>query len=428
MRILLVNTRHYPGGGDSNYTLNLADLLRSQGHLVFFFAMHTAGNLPDPNADLFVSEIDYRELNRQKSPATALKVLARSIYSREARQKFAQLLDRVQPDLIHLQNLHAHLTPSIIFEAKQRGLPVVWTLHDYKLICPNSHFRLDQTGEICEACRGGRFYQALLKGCKKGSRLASGMASLEAYVHTWLRVREQVDSYLCPSAFLRGKLLENGFPADQTLHLPLFLPEPAFACQTEADGYLLFLGKLEALKGLETLLAAARLAPGVKLILAGRAEAAVARQLAGGLPPNVEYVGFQTGQALEILRRRACALVLPSHWYENQPLSLLEAFALGKPVIATNLGGMRELVGENERGWLVPPGDAQALAEAMQWMASHPCEAGELGRQAFDYARQFHSAQSHLVGLGQIYEQAISASSKRAGSSLKVEKGDSRWI
>jgi glycosyltransferase involved in cell wall biosynthesis len=404
MRVLIVNTRHYRGGGDSNYALDLADLLKKRGHGVSFFAMQGERNQPDPNADLFVSHIDYRALNQHKNPLAALQVLTRSIYSTEARRKFSTLLERVKPDIVHLQNIHAHITPSVIFEARRRELPVVWTLHDYKLVCPNSHFLIDQTDEICEACRGGVFWNAAKKRCKKGSLSASGMAVLDAYAHRWMRVRESVDAFLAPSIFLKSKLLENGFDPHQVVHLPLFLPEEAFAKQTEDDeGYILFLGKLEALKGIRILFEAARRAPQVRVIVAGGADESMLRQLPDLLPPNVTYVGFQSGQELMNLKRKARAIALPSIWYENQPLSILEAFALGKPVIASNLGGMRELVGENERGLLTPMGDSEALAKALSWMSEHPAKATSLGKIALEYAYENHSAEKHYERLHEIY-------------------------
>ena len=167
--ILLVNTRHRPGGGDSTYTFNLADLLRAQGHKVHHFAMKDRSNLPDANSDLFVSHIDFRDLNRNKNLANGLKVIFRSIYSLEAHRNFSELIDRVKPDIVHVQSLHGHITPSILPVAKKRNIPVLWTLHDFKLICPNTSFRIDKTAEHCEACKGGAFYQATHKRCKKSS-------------------------------------------------------------------------------------------------------------------------------------------------------------------------------------------------------------------------------------------------------------------
>lgn len=423
MHILLVNTRHYFGGGDSTYTFHLADLLRSHGHAVSFFAMQGPDNLPDANADLFVSHIDYRALNRRKSALSALKVLVRSVYSTEARARFSRLLDRVKPDLVHLQNIHAHITPSVIFEARRQGIPVVWTLHDYKLICPNSHFLVDQSNTICEACRGGRFWQAARQRCKKGSFLASSMASLEAYAHRAMHIGDHVDAFLCPSTFLRIKLHENGFQPLKTHHVPLFLPQDNFRQSPEDDGYLLFLGKLEPLKGIYPLIEAARLAPQVRVVLAGRAEEPLASHLAGMLPANVTYAGFQSGEALNQLKRRARAVVLPSLWYENQPFGILEAFAIGKPVIASDLGGMRELVGDNQRGLLVAMGDVGELVSAMTSLHGNPGRSRALGQSAFQYALETHSPAAHYGRLMDIYRDVLPWTSISAGQEFPILSG-----
>jgi glycosyltransferase involved in cell wall biosynthesis len=333
--------------------------------------------------------------------------LGRVIYSGEARRKFGRLLDRFQPDIVHLQNIHAHITPSIIFEADQRRIPIVWTIHDYKLVCPNSHFLIDQTGEICEACRGGRFWRAAQKRCKKNSLLASAMASMEAYAHQWIGIREKVNLFFSPSAFLRTKLLECGFDACKVIHLPLFLPEDAFSRSKEDNGYILFIGKLEPLKGIHMLIAAARMAPEVQVVLAGRAEEPLLSQLPSLLPPNAKYVGFMAGQELSSLKHHARAVIVPSLWYENQPFSILEAFAFGKPVITTNLGGMRELIGENERGRLIPLGNPESLALTMNWMVKHPLDARQLGEAAFQYAKEQHYSQGHYQRLQAIYQDTL---------------------
>ncbi len=407
MNILIVNTRHYNYGGDSVYAFNLAELLRERGHQVSFFAMQGDANLPDPNTDLFVSHIDYRALNQRKNPITALKVVTRSIYSTEARHKFAQILDRTSPDIIHLQSIHAHITPSVIYEARQRRIPVVWTLHDYKTICPNSACLIDKTGDICEACQGGKFWQALVKRCKKDSVLASGMASLEAYAHDLMNVRTAVDAFIAPSRFLRERLLLNGFSQKTVHHLPSFLPSHLFHQAGQDQGYLLFKGRLEGLKGLFVLADAARLAPDVPIIVVGSAAPNILDQLPGLLPPNVQYLGFKTGQELFDITYHARALLFPSQCYENQPLSILEAFACGKPAIATNIGGMPELIGA-DRGLLVPFGDPRALADAMQKITSDPVQARQLGANAFEYARSNHSPDSHYLQLSQLYDGLLS--------------------
>jgi glycosyltransferase involved in cell wall biosynthesis len=408
MNILIVNTRHYYGGGDSTYTFNLADLLRSHGHDVAFFGMQDDRNLPDPNSDLFVSHIDFRDLNQRKNPITGFKVMARSIYSTEARRRFACLLDRFQPDIVHLQNIHAHISPSVIIEARKRGIPVVWTLHDYKQVCPNSTFMIDRTHEICEACRGGRFYQPMIKRCKKNSLLACTMVVIEAYSHQLMRVRQRVNAYLAPSAFMFNKLLENGFDPQKTHHLPLFVPQSLLGepdLNQPMGVYFLFLGRLDIDKGIYPLIEACRLVPRAKVVLAGRVEEPIKSDLIDHLPENVRYVGMKTGVELDELRRNSLAFVLPSLWYENQPFSVLEAFAYGKPVIASRLGGISELVGDDERGILVPPANPGLLAAAMEQAVQNPDMLMEKGHKARKYVIANHSPETHYAHLFDIYQK-----------------------
>jgi glycosyltransferase involved in cell wall biosynthesis len=407
MRILLANSFHFYGGGDSTYTFNLANLLRSKGHRVAFFAMQDERNISDSNSDLFVSHIDFKELDRNKNLLAGLRVMRRVIYSTEARKKFSQMLERLHPDIIHLQNIHAHITPSVIFEAKKRGLPVVWTLHDYKLICPNTHFLIDKKGEICEACSRNHYYQAVLKRCKKDSLLASAMASVEAYAHRIMGLRNIIDFFITPSAFLRSKLIDRGFPPEKVKHLPLFLTEDVFHDVNEDKGYLLFFGKLDPIKGIYPLLEACQKAKKIHLSLAGRAEEPLTSRLQEILLPNTKYVGMKYGDELRNLILGARAVILPSLWYENQTFSIIEAFAAGKPVIASDLGGMTELVKNSKGGLLVPPGDVEALAEAMEWIATHAKQANQMGQAAREYAMREHSSQKHYERLMHIYERVL---------------------
>ncbi len=404
MRIVLANTRHFLGGGDSTYTFHLRDLLISRGHRVAGFAMQDRRNIPDPDADLFVSPIDFRALNRSKSIRSGLRVLDRAVYSREARVKFARLVERVHPDLVHLQNIHGHLTPSIVLEASKRSIPVFWTLHDYRLLCPNSHFLNDRTGRICEACIGRSYYRAVISQCKKGSLLASLMAAMEAYTHQWLGVLGRVDRLIAPSRFLLKKLLDHGISPQRIVHVPHFLPDRYFhmPLPVQDEGYILFLGKMDPIKGVDTLVRACRMNRGVRVMLAGSAPA-THNHLLRTLPPNVRYLGLKEEADVRKLLWGARALVLPSVCYENQPFSILEAFAAGKPVIASGTGGMVELVAHEDRGLVVPSHDAGALSEAMNRMIRFPRDAARMGERGRDYALKEHSARRHYERLQAVY-------------------------
>lgn len=405
MRVLLANTRHFRGGGDSTYVFNLADLLHRAGHDVAFFAMHDARNALDPNSDLFVSNIDFKDMNRNMNILNMLRVVLRVIYSLEAKRKFGRMLQRYKPDFVHLHSIHHHLTPSIIFESREKRIPIVWTLHDYKLICPNSHFMIDTSGEVCEACGRNSYYQAILRRCKKGSLLASTMACIETYVHRIIGVRNYVDMFIAPSSFLRNKLIEKGFPSTKVRHISHFIPDDMFIPSKNRKGnYLLFIGKLEPIKGIYQLLAASGIAREVPVMLAGHAEKSFLSKLGVLGPSSVKYVGVKQNIELRALIAESLGIIVPSLCYENQPFSILEAFACGKPVIASNLGGMAELVKNGERGILVPPGDAEALADAMKWLFNHPGEAVKMGIAAQTYALREHSAAVHYAKLMKVYQ------------------------
>ncbi len=414
MRILIANTYHFPGGGDSTYTFNLAELLRSHGHEVAFFAMQNERNLPDENSDLFVSPIDFRELNQNKSISGGIQVLRRSIYSFEAQEKFSKLLNRFHPDIVHLQNIHAHITPSVIFEAKKHGLPVVWTVHDFKLICPNSHFLIDKNNEICEACAHGSYFHATLKRCKKNSLLASLGITLEAYTHQILQVRKKVDRFLAPSRFLQQKLINAGFDSQKTIYLPLFMKQISTNHSEAAtsERYFLFLGRLEQIKGVFTLIEAAKQIPHIPIKLAGRADESVTKQLIGQMPANVQYVGMKTGAELDELRNNSFAFVIPSIWYENQPFAILEAFAIGKPVIGSKLGGIVELIGNNERGILTAPGNAQELANALKKAWNEPNDVHDKGQEGLKYVISNFSASTHYERIIKIYSDLVPRGNK----------------
>lgn len=409
MRILLVNTRHYFGGGDSTYTFNLAQLLTSRGHKTAFFAMQSDENLPDPNADLFVSFIDFSELNRNKNLITGMKVIWRSIYSVEAKNKFKKLVHRFKPDIIHLQSIHGHITPSIIFEAKKVHIPIVWTLHDYRLLCPNQNMIIDRNNKICKACLERSFYCAVLKRCKKDSLLASIAASLEGYGHRFLRVRELVDFFLSPSRFLKQLLIKQGFRAQKIKHIPNMLFNSNLKRKNVNKRFILYIGMLRSIKGIYQLIKACIMKPHIKVVLAGRAENSIKSELLPFLPENVSYVGMKRGQEFQTLMQNASAIVLPSLCYENQPFSILEAFIHAKPVITSNIGGMAELVTHQERGLLVDPGDVLALASAMEWIEQNPKKAESLGQNALEYVLREHTAEVHYARLMSIYENCLGA-------------------
>ncbi len=407
MRILLCSNFYYRRGGDCTYLLALQKRLEAHGHETAVFSMRHPRNLPCPQEEYFVDQLDYAELNQARNPLNAAKVLTRSIWSRQARRNIARLIADWKPDVAHLQNIHAYLTPSILGPLKAAGIPVVWTLHDFKLLCPDSHFL--SNGRICEECRGGRFWRCAKNRCKKGSRAASLVAALEAYVHRALRVGHSVGRFLAPSEFLRDKFVEFGWPAERFTVLPNFLPEmpPARTSPEEQGAYGLYLGTLLPFKGVGTLLRAlARSAPHPFHVLGDGESRGELERLAGELDlrGRVVFRGFVQGEELEREFAGARYAVVPSECYENLPYAVLELMARGIPVAASNLGGIPELVRDGETGLLFPAGDADALAERIDRLRADPELRCRLGSRAREFVCERADAERHLREMLDLYQ------------------------
>lgn len=381
MRILLCSNFYYRRGGDCTYLFALKELLERHGHEIAVFSMRHPLNLPCPQEEYFVDFLDYAELNKSKNPANAAKVFGRSIWSCQARRNMSRLIANWKPDLAHFQNIHAYLTPSILGPLEAAGVPVVWTLHDYKLICPNDNFF--SNGRICEECKGGGYWHCAKNRCKKGSRAASAVAALEAYVHRFLDLPERVAAFIAPSEFVKRKFVEYGYPPERISALPHFLdgiPAPV----SGAGGYGLYAGTLMPFKGVETLLRALAQAPPhpFHVLGGGAMQGEFERQARDlGLGP-VTFRGFRSGAELEAELAGAAYAVVPSEWWETFSYAAQEPLARGIPAIASDLGALPELVRNGETGLLFPPGDAGALAERIERLWTDPALRARLGAQA----------------------------------------------
>ncbi|MCE5333270.1 MAG: glycosyltransferase [Desulfobacteraceae bacterium] len=413
MRVLLVNTFHYMRGGDSRHVFGLARLLKSSGWSVSHFAMKGGRNVPCESEAHFIDEIDYAQLLGGRRYLGAAKVLWKSIYSSEARAKISRLLDEKKPDIVHIHSIRHHITTSVIFEIAKRTIPIAWTLHDYKEICPNTTFH-DGKG-ICERCRGGNYSQVIVNRCKRGSLAASAATYLETKVNSLLKYDRHIGVYIAPSAFLRKKFIEYGYAQDRVAHLPNFLELGEFTPQYSYGDYILFLGRLETSKGLGTLIRAfTRIGaerPHLRLKIAGTG--GMDRELRSTISTtrlnNVEMLGFVEGEQLLATMRNAMAVVVPSEWYENYPFSVLEAMAFGKPVIASRIGGIPEQVEDGVTGYLVDPASADDLAEKIKLLSSQPEQTLiRMGMAAREKVEKVNSPDTYLENLIKIYKQLLS--------------------
>jgi glycosyltransferase involved in cell wall biosynthesis len=407
MRIIQAHKFYRSFGGVDTCVAATETLLRARGHEVIPFAMSHPDNWPSEHADCFVREVDYGpflELPLWKQLWESGKIL----YSIEARRKFGALCNRVRPDLVHVHNIYHQISPSVLDEARARGIPVVQTLHDYHSLCPQC--LLYAHDGVCEACRGGRYTMAVRKRCIRASLKGSLLHAIEAYLHRWMRIYERaVRLFISPSEFLRSKSIELGMPGDRIVVLPNFLEPQAPARQVGEEPFALYSGRLEREKGVWTLLRAARSIPGFRLKVAGQGREleAIRSELEGEGGDRIELLGFLPPEANQELLRSCLFAIVPSECYENCSMSVLEAFAEGKAVVASRSGGIPEQVEHGGNGLLFEPGDAEGLQSAIRELWAAPERARRLGEAAGEKARNIYSPEYHYRGLMKIYRSAI---------------------
>ncbi len=422
MRILLINTFHYPRGGASIYVLGLADLLRERGHEVFHFAMRHPLSLRCPETEEYwPSYINYPELLEKGVFRNSLKVLKRTLYSSEAKDGLAHLLDELGPvDIAHANNILHYLTPAVFEPLKAQNIPIIWSLHDYSLICPNTNFFDQRSNRLCSKClKGGlRFIHAPIRRCKKSSFGASLVAALESWRHRIKGVPQIPDLYISPSEFLAERFFDAGFNREKFAIVPNFGPVPTeFPPKTRfprgtRDSYVLFAGRLSPEKGVATLVEAWKRVPrNATLRVAGTGPIEDRlRKIASGAG-NIEFLGFLDPADLARIRRNARFLVIPSEWWENAPLTILEAFSDAVPILGSNIGGIPEMVRPGETGELFEPGNVDDLAEKAKYLWDNPDYCVELGRKARRVAANEYSPDAHIGRIEKIYRELISGRS-----------------
>lgn len=361
MKILMVNKFLYPKGGAETYVLNLGKALEARGHRVQYFGLANEKNTVGNEAGAYVTNLDFSTGIRANLTAPL-----RILYSREARRKIRKVLEDFQPDVVHLNNIQFHLTPSVILEVQayktqtQRNVKIIYTAHDYQLICP-SHGLLDSAGQICEKCLGGDYTQCFRTKCLKHSRAKSLLATLDAYLWKRSKAYSYIDAIICCSAFLKSKLDTQERFRQKCVALHNFV-EPAEQQAVQKENYVLEFGHLSKDKGTLTLLEAAQNMPDTRFLFAGFGPAVEEiRKI-----PNGEYLGFLTGEALETRIRKAAVTVCPSLWYENCPFSVIESQICGTPVVGARIGGIPELIEEGQTGELFTPGDARDLERKLR--------------------------------------------------------------
>lgn len=366
--LLSINNYYYRRGGAEAVFFDHNSQFEQLGWQVVPFAMDHPSNASSEWQDYFVKELEY---GRQDGLLTKAIQASKVIYSFEARRNLSRLLDRISPSLAHAHNVYHHLSPSFFSLLKARQVPTVMTVHDLKLACPA--YKMLQDGKVCEQCKGGALHHVVANRCVKESRILSGLVYVESMVHRMLGLyRDCVDVFVVPSKFYLEKLVEWGWPRERLRYIANAVDVEAMPHDWERQDYFLFAGRLAPEKGLHTLIRASALSSQPLVIAGTGPQEAALRTLVQQLDAPVRFAGYVSGDDLARLIGQAKALVLPSEWYENAPISILEAYGYGTPVIGANIGGIPEMIVDGGTGLIAQSGEAEAWAEAMARLSNLP--------------------------------------------------------
>jgi len=384
------------------------ELMRSRGHEVALFSMADPRGEASAYDHHFVPHIDFKA---EAGLGQDLRRAGHAIYSWEARRHIRAMIREFRPDVAHVRNIYHHLSPSILWELKAQDVPVMYHLNDFKLLCPS--YNLVSRGEACEACKGAAFWHALRQGCYPGLGARVTLMT-EAYVHRWLGTyRKCVDLFLAPSRFVRDKFVEHGWDEKKFKVLQHFQNIREIS-RANKDGPVLYFGRLSAEKGVDDLLQAMQRVPQMRLVIAGDGPQREELQgLAATLRlSNVEFVGHVGTEQRDAMIAQSRFTVLPSRAYETLGKTILESYAAGRAVVASDMGSRKELVRDGETGILYRTGDVNQLAAAMERLRSRPWMAERMGRAGWEFVRERHGPEEHYQKMLSLYEGLLSGKAR----------------
>jgi len=405
VKIILVHKFFYLKGGAEKFFFETGRILEEQGHEVAYFSTLDERNNVSHWSKYFPSAPSYRSGGVLSKFAALIKI----IYSFEAKKKFKTLVEDFTPDLVHVFSINVHISPSILDVCGEAGVPVVASYNDYKHICPN--YKLYHHGSICEECMGGKFYKAIVNKCCHSSAVFSTASTIEAYAHSWMDIQKKnIHTILFASEFMANKTKEFWKNSDFNYAL-LRNPFDAkkFEVCEEYGDYLLYFGRMIDEKGVDVLIRAMSKVPNAKLKIIGDGpQEKELRELSENLDlKNIEFLGPKWGDELDEVLKLARFVVVPSTWHENFPYVINQAFAFGKAVVGSNLGGIPELIAHGERGLVYEAMSTDALASCIRQLWGDPDLTVSFGRNAKGYVDREFSDRRFYGTLMQIYEKIL---------------------
>ncbi len=405
MKILMVNKFFDFRDGVDIYTHRTMEELRKRGHEVKIFSTRSPKNVSTPDAARFVRRFNF---DRREGLIEDAGKAFNFLWNREAEKAMRIILREFKPDVVHLHNIYHHLTTSILKPIRQSGTACVQTLHDYKLACPN--YKMYTQGSVCEACKGGHYLQAVKRKCLFGGFSGNLLAALEMGMTKAAQSYEStVKHFICPSRFMLEKMRDWGEPPSKLVYVPNPVDIPKVISDDRCTGPLVYIGRLYPEKGVDVLVKAAANVPGLELDIVG--DGIMKKSLENlvadlGASDRIRFLGFKTGQELEQVRSKARALCVPSVWYENAPLTVLEAMSVGLPIVASDIGGLPELVEDGVSGFLVKTSSVDAWMEALQQMNSFSVQQRrEMGSSGREFVSRKMNWTDHVSKLEELYQR-----------------------
>lgn len=412
MRILLINYRYFVSGGPEKYMFHIKEKLEEEGHEVIPFSVQSNKNVETPYSMYFVEPIGSRDATYyeecKKTPRVILQMISRSVYSFEVKRAVKRIIAETKPQLVYILHFVNKLSPSVIRGAKEMGLPVVLRLSDYFLLCPRFDFY--HKNHICEDCLSRGLFSCIRKRCIKDSLFASTVRVLSMEIHKLIHVYNDIDAYVAPSEFIGEKLSSNGFNRQKIYHIPTFTLGDMEYPATRVGDYGLYFGRITREKGVNLLVQAYEELTDHRLVIVGDDTTEEGSYLKDYVKrkklDNVEFMGFMAGARLEEIIRNARFILIPSVWYDNLPNTALEAFRNAKPVIASNIGSLPELVIDGYNGYLFQPGDVSELISRIREMEDEKLVA-QMGEHSRQILMNKFSAEAHYRNLMELFERLV---------------------
>lgn len=403
MNILQIDKYFYLKGGAETVFFNTIDLLKENGHHVVPFCLKSKKNRESEYSKYFV---DFPELS-ESSTFTKIKNISNFFYNTDSVKKLETLIQNEKPDIAHIHLLFNGISVSILPLLKKHNIPIVMTVHDYRLICPAYTFRNGKE-EICESClKNKRYIQCFTNKCSKGNLTNSLLLSLDSYFRdTFYNPLDYIDKFIFVSKFSQSKHIEANIKyKEKSVHLYNFTSDRQTNIE-EKKNYLLYIGRISEEKGIQTLIKAQQLVPNVDIKIVGTGP--LLNDLKKNYP-NVSFLGFKEGKVLEQLIKEAKFTIVPSEWYENNPLSVIESMMSGTPVIGSNIAGIPELIKDKHDGFLFQTRNFNNLAEVIKEAISLSKEDyKKMSDSAYKFAIENFSKEAHYKRLKEIYLETIS--------------------